>query len=570
MQSLNAVVLTIASVLVQVSSAATLMDSAAYQWRGGYDRNGDGVLQTTEFVNSTKPKSDTASQTVTLVGEESGFQFVTTDVVSPYHAVTNGYEHLKFPQSGTTATSINVPIPFAEQCNKYTMYLRLKWNGTYAGEATSCDIFAAQTHNWNHKGVTLKIDNGKMVFYYGRSWSQERVESSLTLELGVWYDVFLQVSNPTGDSGTGKLLLHYCKDAGTLVQNAASKWPWVGGDECKSLAINPTMATLSVGGFAGEMAGFGIWPSELTLDEMREVMADHAAPDALWRIGRENGLADEFAAISDAGFVTTVVNGGVWDGICPVLDAQHPTLAVSFDNPKKENRIVRVVGAEDSDEGDLEGYLNGEKIRWDRVGAKKTGLFLLASDKLLAGSNVFMLKHIRGHAVKLDVVEAVGDWSVGYLGWETYSIPTLKAIEGRSYFNLWDGYGLGMNGNWATGVPQESDSESTTIRFKLSADLVDFDRQFWMSSDNSYSGAPTWSFYLNGQLVGTNKSYRYNLVKIDLPKEYFKAGINTIQVRVNPEDKSPQYWTGGARGYALKFKDFKYPSRGLGLIVVVE
>ena len=64
----------LASASLALGAAGNVYDEAKVWFRGGYDANDDGIFAASEFVDSSRPKSDTAHQTVTLTGNGVQYQ----------------------------------------------------------------------------------------------------------------------------------------------------------------------------------------------------------------------------------------------------------------------------------------------------------------------------------------------------------------------------------------------------------------------------------------------------------------------------------------------------------------
>ena len=92
-----------ASVSLALGATGSVYDEAKVWFRGGYDANGDGIFAASEFVDSSRPKSDTAHQTVTVTG--NGVQYNKGAVWSAFNPFyTNTQYYVSLP-NGDCATA---------------------------------------------------------------------------------------------------------------------------------------------------------------------------------------------------------------------------------------------------------------------------------------------------------------------------------------------------------------------------------------------------------------------------------------------------------------------------------
>ena len=88
---LKAGIAAFASVSLALGVTGNVYDEAKVWFRGGYDANGDGIFAASEFVDSSRPKSDTAHQTVTLTGNDVRYKKgAVWSAFNPFHCVLSG------------------------------------------------------------------------------------------------------------------------------------------------------------------------------------------------------------------------------------------------------------------------------------------------------------------------------------------------------------------------------------------------------------------------------------------------------------------------------------------------
>ena len=101
---MKAGIVAFASVSLALGATGSVYDEAKVWFRGGYDANGDGIFAASEFVDSSRPKSDTAHQTVTLTG--NGVQYNKGAVWSAFNPFyTNTQYYVSLPNGDCAAAA---------------------------------------------------------------------------------------------------------------------------------------------------------------------------------------------------------------------------------------------------------------------------------------------------------------------------------------------------------------------------------------------------------------------------------------------------------------------------------
>lgn len=564
-------------------ASASVYDDAKIWFRGGFDANGDSTFAATEFVDSARPKTDTAHQQVVLSG--AGARYMKGEVSSAYNPLyTNNQYYVSLTNGGCTAhtdcTSIKIVNPLAadERWNNYTIFMRVRWDGRIplnnkdGIDSTSIELLNTGWH-WNQKRgfrFLLKYfpETGDFAPYWmcgGHNFANyvPQVTKGFTLPVNDWCDVIITVE----DYGLEKnaVLKCYVAKAGTLSQPDSDKgtalWLYLTETwEVRRVALEPgDSVTMGSAAFSGDLAAWAIWPRLLTTDEMREACADPRPGDALFRLGKEDGKADEFAA---AGAGQAAVDAhGTWDIVPRTLDETCEAMTISFDVPSaysELNQIFRVVAAEGRGRvsATLADLVHGTScdLGVRKVFPGQPACFFVSRNYLRSGLHTLTLRREAG-SVTLDAIELGGSFCLGKIDYKTEVLrpAPLGGTSGLTYYDLSTGYWPGMSGEIridkiGDGSDPDSNSE-ITLFFDMTAEQVACTNVLKLSYNQFKASPKALNGYINGTRVYySTTAYQYEVLNIRLPPGTCVVGQNRFRLRWEHTEQ----WWGSVRGLQME------------------
>lgn len=563
--------------------AASVYDDARVWFRGGYDANGDGAFSATEFVDSARPKTDSGHQMVKLAG--AGARYAKGDVHSAYNPLyTNNQYYVSLTNGGCTAaadcTSAKLvnPLLDEERWNNYTIFMRIRWDGRIplndnnGIDATSIELLNTD-QNWNNRrGVRFLLkyfpetDDFTPYWVYGMKHFKDVVPTEtkgFKLPVGEWLDLIFTIQDP--GVGNNAIFKCYVATAGTLsvpeTWKGTAAWVWLSEEHAlRRVALEPSdNVTFAPAAFSGDIAAWAIWPRLLTTDEMREACADPRPGDALFRLGKEDGKADEFAAAGAA--QTTVDAHGTWDVVPQTLDTTCDTMTISFDvstSYHELNQLLRVTAA--AGRGRLAATLTDTNrgtscdLGVRKVFPGQPASFFIARNQLFSGPHTLTIRRVDG-AVTLDAIELGSSFCLGKITWQLSPInpPSFTASSGMTYYDLVTGYWPGLCGEIRNDkIDENPDSlDETTLFFDMTAEQVACTNILTLSYNQfKNSAAPAWlNGYINDTRVyHTDKAYQYEVYKITLPPGTCAVGQNCFRLRW----ENTEQWWGSLRGVKME------------------
>lgn len=622
MKRMTVVALVVARASLPMAAAeetlqASVYDDAKVWFRGGYDANDDRIFSANEFSDSARPKSDAAHQTVTLSGKDVAYGHgAVWSAFNPFYTNTQYYVSLKNGDCATKeeCSSIKIVNPLAadETWNQFTIFVRFRWDGRFVPDSANRIDLLNTGVNWG----------GKRCFKFGFKYFPETDDfapwweigavsdganpgktKGLKLPVGEWRDMLITVVD-RGVGSTASMNL-YMAEAGSIT-NPGGVWPYLtqwtstGSHSVCRVGLTATdPITIGTTTFSGDIAAFALWPKVLTYDEMREALADPRPGDALFRLGKEDGKADEFAAPATAQY--SVNANGTWDVVPSVLDATHDTLTIDFDvqGPESQfwsdmNQILRLVAV--SGEGWIEGVVRDNvrdrtlTLASRRLAPGHPADFFVPSYYLRYGSHTVTLKFVSGKGVVFDVIELRGSFCLGQIDYNRAKNDQFlsTAQNGGNAFYPYDvatGYWRAMysgiandtfSGTW-TG--NSDASAEMTVFFNVPADLVGCTNLLHLSYNNFPNGKIVAPDVINGYIndnlfyasttVAGNadgKEWDWEVVPLVIPPDTFVPGRNALRLRRN---YSSGTWWGSLRGIRVNIQNGP-PRDPVGMFLIIK
>ena len=610
------VALALAAHAVMAGLSAGIYDEAKVWFRGGYDANDDGFLSAGEFVDSSRPKSDAAHQTVTLTGA-GAVRYAKGPVWSAFNPLYTNEQYYVSLTNGDCATSAECsgirivnPVAEGETWNDFTIFMRFRWDGKFSpADATHIRLFNTGQIWAAQKGVAIDLqyfaetDDFAPVWNIGASargqshqtWTSPPQTTGIRLEPGKWNDWMITVHDP-GKEGSASIHIYT-----GAVGRVSGEWnenlfrdPWrsatfqqgqnfrvvrLGMDSTDTITLGDTT-------FSGDIAAWALWPKMLSAAERREALADPRPGDALFRIGKEDGKSDEFAAASAAQY--DVRADGTWDVVPAGLDAMHRTLTIRFDVPAKYdqlNQILRVVPV--SGNGWLDATVTDTvrgtsvQMRRRRVVAGQAADFFVPQAALRTGEHAITLTYDHGGGMTFDVIELCGSFLLGVMDYDNSPNAQFLKTSGLTCYDVVEGYWPAMNGEISAddldpdwGAYNADSQAATAVRFNVPSELVACTNKLHLKL-NQWSGTPdSVTAYVNGNRVLEETSstlYQYKILSCVLPPGTFTAGENLIRVRrrggTGIGGTGP--WWGGVRGIQVQIQNILPPDE-FGLVILFK
>lgn len=161
--------------------------------------------------------------------------------------------------------------------------------------------------------------------------------------------------------------------------------------------------------FRGAVHQMAFWDRALSANEIREAWGE-GRPN-LVHVGVEGNGTAEFAATE-----TSVSNGGAWQQLNPVLTAENPSAAITFDCPALWTGLpqyLRLPMAATSSQGAVGIKLNDELLGVVNVYPGRTSSVYIEGGKIVSGVNTIAIERMSGGALVLDAVTLGGSWKFG-------------------------------------------------------------------------------------------------------------------------------------------------------------
>ena len=573
--------------------AASVYDEAKVWFRGGYDANGDGVFAAGEFVDSARPKSDTAHQTVTITG--SGAAYGRGSVWSsfnPFYTNTQYYASLPNGDCAAAAdcSSIKIvnPLVAGESWTNFTIFMRFRWDGKIPvnnGDGISATMIElVNTHwHWNQKkGVRFGLKYFPETDDFAPFWrcgqdtnmSNPTETKGIKLPVGEWRDIMITVMDK--GAGANAVIKFYMGEAGVISEPSESKLtvfrPWISesGNTLRVGLLPTDNIRLGSEAFSGDIAAWAIWPRLLTTDEMREAFTDTRPGDALFRIGKEDGKADEFAASGREQYAIDA--NGTWDVVPSALDQTHGTLTINFEVPdswNQLNQILRLVAVSgngkiavtvaDTDRG-TSTSLEARKLR----PGHPADFFIGGEGDLKKGTHSLTLRLIEGSGVVFDVIEMRGSFCLGKIDYGTSPNAQFMGSYGITYYDVATGYWREMKGDISNDTKDPESMVATTVFFDVPSDLVGCEYKLHWSYNQFKEKPDTICSYLNDSIIEHNSShdYQYGVTSSTIQPDMLIAGRNSFKLR---RTHSAQWW-GSIRGLRLQIQNGP-PQDKTGLVI---
>ena len=281
-------------------------------------------------------------------------------VIYPWQ--TNDVDVLHFPQRTVVEDDAIKVMPVAISFNNsavttavQTVYLRFRWDGCVNPDVSVTPWMVLSGYSWNPAagfGIGLNYDKAKpgvaqpiaMVPQVSSIFG----DGTVTISTNVWYDLFAVVKpDPSDDAKTSVTFSLVKAPARVSSVYAATSLPSL---KSQSKSISSRMAFISsaralrLGSeasstsymnstsnygynskcFRGDMSRVMIWDRALSEDEMWQVVSEASGVD--WKLGSDDGKADEFSASEDVDGEWLVTNG--WFNIHRELTETKPTWTI--------------------------------------------------------------------------------------------------------------------------------------------------------------------------------------------------------------------------------------------------
>ncbi len=577
--------------------AGSVYDDAKVWFRGGYDANGDGVFAASEFVDSARSKSDAAHQTVTIAGKGAAYGHGPVwSAFNPFYTNTQYYVSLTNGDCAAAADCAAVkivnPLEEGETWSRFTVFVRFRWDGKFApGSNNKFFLLDAGRDYAKQKGFQFGFKYFPATGDFAPCWevgsiagdANNKFDPSATagikIRAGEWQDIMITVV----DNGVGSnAYIEVTRGANGNVAYITSQnvflYAWQQNARRANRVGLADTDNIKIGteSFSGDIAAFAVWPRKLSHGdssyvEIREAMADPRPGDALFRIGKEDGKSDEFAASGSARYAVDA--NGTWDVVPPSLDAVHGTLTMNFDVPSgwaNLNQILRLVAA--SGDGWIEGTV-ADAVRGTSARLKARILrpghpadFFVPKDVLQPGPHTLTLRLTQGAGVTFDVIEMRGSFQLGEIaaGW-TADKP-FAANPSQATYNVVNGCWREMNAELSNDTlfdPQAANydtenTDATTVFFNVPEDLVCCRYVIavaYLQFENSKVDHVRW--YLNNAMIHHSENlWQFTMESEALPADSFAAGLNAIKLRRTSSSAS---WWGVIRGLALHIQEAPPP-----------
>ena len=597
--------LSAAAALIAGLASASVFDGARVWFRGGYDVNNDGVFSANEFSDSARPKSDTAHQTVTISGSGAAYgKGAVWSSFNPFY--TNTQYYVSFPNGDRTAssacTAFNLvnPVASGESWSQFTIFIRFRWDGKFAPDNDN-KLYVLDTGlNWNGKrGIWFgfkyfpETDDFAPFCYAGQSSDVPSATKGIKIPVGEWQDIMITVY----DRGVGSYAsINLYMGSEGVVTNPGGLWPGLSdadSGKTKRVRLESTDAIrIGYTAFSGDIAEWALWPKVLTYDEVREAFGALRPGDALFRIGKEDGKSDEFAAAGNRQYAVDA--NGTWDVVPSVLDETHDTLSIDFEVPQSwetMNQSLRLVAA--SGDGWIEGVVVDKQRPAKTATLKKRYLrpghaadFFVPADALRVGPHTLTLRLTSGTSVEFDVIELRGSFCLGQIDYNMYPNKQFMATatnggNSLTYYDIATGYWRAMDGGISKDTihdPEDANYDpdsvaALTVFFDVPAELVSCSNRLHISYNQIKDNPSAVYGYLNSSLIydstiaADGKEYNFEVVPLDIPADTFVAGRNSFRMRwTNPEGIG---WWGGIRGLRIEIQDGPPPDK-TGMVIIVR
>ena len=588
-----------ASVSLALGATGSVYDEAKVWFRGGYDANGDGIFAASEFVDSSRPKSDTAHQTVTLTG--NGIQYnkgAVWSAFNPFYTNTQYYVSLPNGDCATAAdcSSITIvnPLGSDESWSNFTIFIRFRWDGKFTPKnATDLEIFNT---GWNGGGQRCimfgfryftETDDFAPYWQVGATTTYPDATAGIKLPVGEWQDFIITVTD-RGVGANASIDVYRGQNGNAFW--VKGRYPWIQawssswGHVARVGLASTDPITLGSAQFSGDIAAWALWPKVLNDDERREALADPRPGDALFRIGKEDGKADEFSAAASAQY--EVDANGTWDIVPSALDGTHDTLKIDFEVPPSYdylNQILRLVAI--SGDGWIEGTVadnvrgTSVQLRARRCTPGHPADFFVPHDKLRTGPHTLTLKFLRGSGVTFDVIEMQGSFCLGQIDYNKYPNKQFDGNSGQTYYNIVNGYWRAMDGGISDDTLFDSTAANydpatntaTTVFFNVPEDLVCCSNELYISYNQFKEKPNRVCWYLNNAQFYDSTThddgveYQFEVKAKRFPANSFVPGVNTIKLRRTHAGS----WWGGIRGLRIEILDAP-PPEPTGTVFVVR
>lgn len=439
-------------------------------------RSPDAEITSRSVGNAVNYSGETAVNAATAGGIDEATSVShrivrASPVIYPWQ--TNSVDVLHFPQHSIVEDEKIKVMPTAVDFNDsavaspvQTVYMRFRWDGCVNTNVTVHQWMLVNGYKWGssdgtgRSGFSIGLNYDKA--NPGRSQpvvmlpqvSKTSWSGGVTVYTNVWYDFFV-VLKPDGS---------HTEVTFSLVKKPTKKW--VGNSEytftslppmsVASLVLeetmtfydsDPTYRRLRLGAentatsymdsesnwgsyskcFRGDIARAVVWDRELTENEMWQVVSDASGVD--WKLGLDNGSADEFSDDADASGVWRVTNG--WFNVRRALTEAKPTWTVKCPVVSREagkDKILEIIPILSGGTSfPVEVAVNGEKTgEWDLAHARERavpikGRFWKAGADGLATITVTRKAPFAG-TLELDSMALCGGWrmqgtmsDVGYI-----------------------------------------------------------------------------------------------------------------------------------------------------------
>lgn len=458
------------------------------------DLNGDGEVQAGEIRNalqfgSTNENGSVWDKTVYVkssavsAGTADGIAWKRGSVSMPSRGFAlEDATYLDIPavyeiENGKTNMWANgVQVEKANVAGSITVVARLKiGNFAYNAFHNSPSWFLNNALHWgNWRGdqfgfyqSNIAGTNGYLRFLQGQKYVQM---GGPALHTNVWYDVAYSLRD-NGDKTADWIMAYSERDTGAVgvyvetgtFQNAfTNEWPsgtrplLIGGEYLGGWSQGGTDTTGGGKAFNGSIQRIAVWSRALSEDEIREAFVQSPP---MFRVGTENGSADEFGLADETGDAFNAEQQP-WQDFRRTLSAARPSVTISApmrSDSRKVPYVLRVRGA--SGTATLEASVDGVSlgVRSFKPGDARTW-FVPA--KLLArktGGVSVELRWRAGGTFAFDVVEMTGSASLGVENGSTTDMSQEGKTEAASYAGQWNfkrfaRASVGGSANYATEV----------------------------------------------------------------------------------------------------------------------
>lgn len=500
-------------------------------------------------------------------------------VVPMYPWQTNDVYALHLPQrtrydesNGEIVKKVNpVAISFtnsAIKSERQTTYIRFRWGGPLDREDVYVAWLILNGYNWNATGedgtagtgwgIGMSYKKGSDPATAYLSWmipTKTQIfnwDSAISIEQDVWYDMFIMVE-PNPDDGTkSRTTVSVLKPTslrnvdGESVYNIPSFQTLTITGDFKKPTYSDSHSSLRIGAeasssgfqsqtvnygsyskaFRGDVARLMTWSRLLSEDEKWQVMS--GAWGGSFRLGLENGSADEFSGTVSGGNVWTPTNS--WSSAGRCLTMEKPSLTIRSAVPDSDagvGKILHVKPLPANGALPVEVSVNGESIGVYDLSSSSSRAIHVPGEKWRNDDDGHVEIKIERKApfetaLEIDSVSLGGGWRQGG------SMTREGFVRSHHFIGTGDPRAVQR----ATTIHASYSYPSVSFSAWIPDDaLAMFRHSFAVAIRGGNANDIPHAFWVNGQKFAEfDSSAEGEVMSADVPPGFLKAGENVFSV----------------------------------------